>query len=268
MAQQSAAIPGRGIPHQPTQSNLIIVFCFSLAFKVLLWGVAETLKHTFQNLSRLPFFLPNLHQMIQNPNPVTDNDSSSIMQGQYEVDLVAVAFIGRPCQRVKIHQLWKKTKQSKTRPRLPLRICSFDSILIAFNISLVTTDKISFCIQHFLPAVAWDIQEVHYQRNHPFKTSTFFRGGEVSKIYQICRRIVVKKMPTEGERGQKSWKFADVLNGWSQIWLNSTRSTFVIRLLNELKTQEMKIWIRLFNEFDSIEKSFVGLLCGIPGLSK
>ena len=32
----------------------------------------------------------------------------------------------------------------------------------------------------------------------------FFRG-EGSKICQICQWIVVKKLPTEGGRGQKSW---------------------------------------------------------------
>ena len=49
-------------------------------------------------------------------------------------------------------------------------------------------------------------------RDHPFLRRWHFLGGKGSKI---CQRIVVKKLPTEGGRGQKSWKFADVLNGWS-----------------------------------------------------
>ena len=35
-------------------------------------------------------------------------------------------------------------------------------------------------------------------RDHPFKTLAFFRG-EGSKIGQICRRVVVKKLPIGGE---------------------------------------------------------------------
>jgi hypothetical protein len=31
----------------------------------------------------------------------------------------------------------------------------------------------------------------------------YFLGGEGSNIGQLCRRIVVKKLPTEGSRGQK-----------------------------------------------------------------
>jgi hypothetical protein len=42
-----------------------------------------------------------------------------------------------------------------------------------------------------------------------------FFAGEGSKIGQICWQIVVKKLPEGGSRGQKLWKFADVLNGWS-----------------------------------------------------
>ena len=49
-------------------------------------------------------------------------------------------------------------------------------------------------------------------RDHPFKTSAFFRE-EGSKIWQ--RNVV--KMPTEGSRGQNSWKIVDVFNGWYHI---------------------------------------------------
>ena len=67
------------------------------------------------------------------------------MQGQYEVDLVAVAFIGRPCQRVRDTSALKENQTKQNKTRLPFRICSFDSfLLIEINISLVTTDKISF----------------------------------------------------------------------------------------------------------------------------
>ena len=67
------------------------------------------------------------------------------MQGQYEVDLVAVAFIGRPCQRVKDTSALKENQTKQNKTQLPFRICSFDSfLLIEINISLVTTDKILF----------------------------------------------------------------------------------------------------------------------------
>ena len=49
---------------------------------------------------------------------------------------------------------------------------------------------------------------IHLRRRHVL-------GGEGSKIGQICQRIVVKNCQREGGRGQKSWKFADVLNGWT-----------------------------------------------------
>ena len=37
--------------------------------------------------------------------------------------------------------------------------------------------------------------------------------GKGSKIGKICRRIVVKKLPSKGGRGQKSRKICQVLNG-------------------------------------------------------
>ena len=52
---------------------------------------------------------------------------------------------------------------------------------------------------------------IHLRRRH-------ILGGEGSKIGQICRRIVVKNCRRRGGRGQKSWKFADVLNEWSLTW--------------------------------------------------
>ena len=64
------------------------------------------------------------------------------MQGQYEVDLVAVAFIGRPCQRVRDTSALKENQTKQNKTQLPFRICSFDSFLfIEINISLVTTDS-------------------------------------------------------------------------------------------------------------------------------
>ena len=51
-------------------------------------------------------------------------------------------------------------------------------------------------------------------RGHPFKTSAFFRGEGV-KTWPNLPTDSNKKLSTEGGRGQKSWKFADVLNGWS-----------------------------------------------------
>ena len=40
-----------------------------------------------------------------------------------------------------------------------------------------------------------------YVRDHPFKTSEFFRG-EGSKICQVCRRIVVKNCRREGKESK------------------------------------------------------------------
>ena len=54
------------------------------------------------------------------------------------------------------------------------------------------------------------------QRDHPFKTSAFFRGRGV-KNWPNLPTDSSKKLPTGGGRGQKSWKIADVLNGWSLI---------------------------------------------------
>ena len=39
-------------------------------------------------------------------------------------------------------------------------------------------------------------------RDHPLKTSAFFKG-EGSKTSQICRRMLVKKLPTGGGQGSK-----------------------------------------------------------------
>ena len=75
--------------------------------------------------------------MIQNPNPVTDNDSSSIMQGQYKVDLVAVAFIGRPCQRVRDTSALKENQTKQNKTKLPFRECSFESMLEMVKIFLL-----------------------------------------------------------------------------------------------------------------------------------
>ena len=49
---------------------------------------------------------------------------------------------------------------------------------------------------------------IHLRRRHCL-------GGKGSKIGQICLKTVVKNCQREGGRGQKSWKFVDVLNGWS-----------------------------------------------------
>ena len=57
---------------------------------------------------------------------------------------------------------------------------------------------------------------VLYIRDHPFKTSEFF-SGEGSRISQICRRIVAKKLPAagladgSGGRGQKLRKICQLL---------------------------------------------------------
>ena len=75
-------------------------------------------------------------------------------------------------------------------------------------------------------------------RDHPFKTSAFLRVGGV-KICQICWQIVVKNCWREGGWGQKSWKFADVLNGWSLI------SLF---LPVKLRKKVILIWDHCLNE--------------------
>ena len=54
--------------------------------------------------------------------------------------------------------------------------------------------------------------------DRPLWTSAFFQEGRGPKIGKVCRRIVVKKMPTKVERGEgvkSGVKFADVLNGCS-----------------------------------------------------
>ena len=56
-------------------------------------------------------------------------------------------------------------------------------------------------------------------RDHPFKTSAHLRGGGV-KNWPNLPTDSSKKLPTEGGRGQKSWKFADVLNEWSPTIIN------------------------------------------------
>jgi hypothetical protein len=45
---------------------------------------------------------------------------------------------------------------------------------------------------------------IHWRHRHSL-------GGKGSKIDQICRQIVVKKLQAEEGRDQKSWKFANVL---------------------------------------------------------
>ena len=63
------------------------------------------------------------------------------------------------------------------------------------------------------------------------------QGGQGSKICQICKRrgkIVLKKLPREGGRGQKLLKFANVLNGWS---LTSTK---VVDKLDSLTPQDLQ----------------------------
>ena len=47
-----------------------------------------------------------------------------------------------------------------------------------------------------------------------FMTSAFFRGGGVKNLPNMPMDSR-KKLPTEGGRGQKLRKFADVLDGWS-----------------------------------------------------
>ena len=51
-------------------------------------------------------------------------------------------------------------------------------------------------------------------RDHPFKTSACSRGGGV-KIFPNLPTDSGKNWWQEGGRGQKSWKFAVVLNEWS-----------------------------------------------------
>ena len=65
---------------------------------------------------------------------------------------------------------------------------------------------------------------VMYVWDHPFKTSACLRGPHVPMVKR-SQYIRIKNplhkhfagMPMVGGRGQKSWKFADVLNGWSLI---------------------------------------------------
>ena len=77
---------------------------------------------------------------------------------------------------------------------------------------------------------------IHLRRRH-------FLGGEGSKIDQICRRLVVKHCRREGDRGQKSWKFANVLNGWSLFQILNTEVRW--NALQALKhAVEKKFYIR------------------------
>ena len=55
--------------------------------------------------------------------------------------------------------------------------------------------------------------------DHPFKTSAFFRGRGQKLPKFADGYLVVKNCRREEGRGQKSWKFADVLNGWSHLFL-------------------------------------------------
>ena len=57
----------------------------------------------------------------------------------------------------------------------------------------------------------WIITTFVTLRDHPFKTSAFLIGGGV-KNWPNLPANSSKKLPTEGGRGQRSWKFADVFN--------------------------------------------------------
>ena len=51
-----------------------------------------------------------------------------------------------------------------------------------------------------------------------------FLGGAGSKMDKICQQILVKNC----WRGQKLWKFADVLNGWSLMLIPSLILPYVV----------------------------------------
>ena len=94
-----------------------------------------------------------------------------------------------------------------------------------------------------------------YIRDHPFKTSACLRRGGVSPCADGQKVTVHKdqKSPSKAfcwnddGRGQKSWKFADVLNGWS---LNPrTYSKYYGRLFTKLHFflllyPNMEVWFQ------------------------
>ena len=104
----------------------------------------------------------------------------------------------------------------------------------------------NICIQKILFAISSGgyvnsvniIHSQHILRNYPFKTLAFFlvSGQKLDSS---------KKLPTEVGRGQKSWIFADVLNGWSlisgldQIWI---LSDLYIHFLT-FKTRELSLLV-------------------------
>ena len=51
------------------------------------------------------------------------------------------------------------------------------------------------------------------ERDHPFKTSAFFRGGGVKNLSNLPTDSS-KKLPTVGVKNCEN--FADILNGWSR----------------------------------------------------
>ena len=57
--------------------------------------------------------------------------------------------------------------------------------------------------KHLVLGLMWQIIAVSYLRDHPFKTSAFFRGGGV-KNWPNLPTDNSKKLPTGGGRGQKS----------------------------------------------------------------
>ena len=62
--------------------------------------------------------------------------------------------------------------------------------------SVLTYDETSMISRDFFLNICITIGTIHLRRQHSL-------GGERSKICQICRRIVVKKLPKEGGKGQK-----------------------------------------------------------------
>ena len=93
---------------------------------------------------------------------------------------------------------------------------------------------------------------VRKKNSFNLKMSAFFRGVG-SQICQICRGIVVKKLPTEGVlgRGQKSWKFADVLNGWSHM-----RTSRWFSAIYPIKLSYTHVWKSDLDQLRSWSKSF------------
>ena len=76
-------------------------------------------------------------------------------------------------------------------------------------------------IYQYLPARRLTIKELQwatftYGITH-VRIWHFLKGGGV-KNWPNLPMDNSKKLPTKGGRGQKSWKFADVFNGWSLLW--------------------------------------------------